>query len=275
MRLVVTAVAGLLTVLSARAGTVDGLYGTGVDATGTVLPPGSPDRHYALTGPISNAVVVERHLSRADHTWVAAPAGSAWIAPSSVNGSSPIGIYRYTLRFELTGLDPTAVELTGEFASDNGAKIFLNRNDTGWANRSAQYRQITSFSISKGFVAGVNTLEFRVTNGPPSSPNPSGLLVANLELVSKPEQLSLALPSPTRTVASAQPAPAFVASPMATALPRDDAFGYALPKDVGLTHWIESSSDLIHWASATNVTLYFKDADSTNYSEHFYRFLEK
>jgi hypothetical protein len=58
-------------------------------------------------------------------------------------------------------------------------------------------------------------------------------------------------------------------------LPRDSAFGHALPPEVDLTHWIESSPDLIHWSPVTNLTFYFKDADSTNHNALFYRFGEK
>lgn len=52
-------------------------------------------------------------------------------------------------------------------------------------------------------------------------------------------------------------------------------FGYALPGEVGLTHNIEASSDMIHWNVATNTGLYFKDYDSTNFSQRFYRFEPK
>lgn len=55
-------------------------------------------------------------------------------------------------------------------------------------------------------------------------------------------------------------------------LQRDSAFGYALPEELKLSKSIEASSDLIHWTTITNVSLYFKDWDSTNFSQRFYRF---
>lgn len=58
-------------------------------------------------------------------------------------------------------------------------------------------------------------------------------------------------------------------------LPHDDTFGYRLPSDVGLTYYIEASSDLVHWVQDTNVALYFRDLDSANYSQRFYRFEKK
>lgn len=55
-------------------------------------------------------------------------------------------------------------------------------------------------------------------------------------------------------------------------LPKNDAFGYALPNGVKLSRDIETSPDLIHWAPLTNMSLYFRDWDSTNYARRFYRF---
>ena len=59
--------------------------------------------------------------------------------------------------------------------------------------------------------------------------------------------------------------------PQAT-LSSDLNFGYALPREVGLTHEIEASEDLVHWAPLTNAALYFRDLDSTNFTQRFYRF---
>lgn len=53
---------------------------------------------------------------------------------------------------------------------------------------------------------------------------------------------------------------------------RDPSFGYALPAGIALTHQIEASTDLVHWSVVTNAMLYFRDPDSTNYDQRFYRF---
>jgi hypothetical protein len=55
-------------------------------------------------------------------------------------------------------------------------------------------------------------------------------------------------------------------------LPVDPSFGYALPADVSLTHQVETSTDLVHWAALTNAVFYFRDLQSSNYNQHFYRF---
>jgi hypothetical protein len=57
-----------------------------------------------------------------------------------------------------------------------------------------------------------------------------------------------------------------------TPLPPDPSFGYRLPENIGLTHQIETSTNLIDWTPLTNALYYFRDQDSTNYPERFYRF---
>jgi hypothetical protein len=52
----------------------------------------------------------------------------------------------------------------------------------------------------------------------------------------------------------------------------DPSFGYALPAGVGLTHQVEASTDLVHWTALTNTAFYFRDLESSNYNQHFYRF---
>jgi len=58
-------------------------------------------------------------------------------------------------------------------------------------------------------------------------------------------------------------------------LPVDPAFGYALPDEIDLSHQIEASTDLVHWTPVTNAVLYFRDPDSTNYNQRYYRFQKK
>lgn len=93
------------------------------------------------------------------------------------------------------------------------------------------------------------------------------------------DDLSLVpLSADTATFASQQTLPSAVNtssqvwSPQTVPLPRDNAFGYALPAEVGLPLRIEASTDLLHWFQATNVAFYFKDFDSTNFNQRFYRF---
>jgi hypothetical protein len=67
------------------------------------------------------------------------------------------------------------VSLVGIWATDDtGVDILLNGTSTGLS--SAGFSSFTPFSITNGFVTGLNTLTFKVDNAG-TSPNPSGLRV--------------------------------------------------------------------------------------------------
>ena len=75
---------------------------------------------------------------------------------------------------------------------------------------------------------------------------------------------------PTKLYQSAVPT-----DPALTPLPWDRAFGYGLPAGIEMTQNIEASTDMVHWAPATNVLFYFRDLDSTNFNERYYRFVPR
>lgn len=168
-----------------QAGMIQGLFNTGVDGSGSVLPLFSLDPHYALTGPSSPAIVIDRYVGPGGNEWIAAPVGSAWIGPSSSYQTDPVGLYTYSLSFELTGLDPGLVTISGLLAADNTPEIYLNGLNVGFSHPT-QYFSLEPFTISNGFQAGINTLEFRVSNNPTSGHNPTGLLVADLTGTASP-----------------------------------------------------------------------------------------
>ncbi|MCD4811268.1 hypothetical protein K8R14_01520 [bacterium] len=157
----------------AQAAPINGLFNTGVDDSGLVLPVGTLEQHYNMTGALSPANVISKHS-----TWVTPPTGSLWIGPSNGNFSDPVGDYSYILTFDLTGLVPTTAFISGKWSTDNTGVILLNDIDTGITQDS--FMSLNNFNISDGFVPEINTLEFIVTNRPGSSTNPTGLLVANL-----------------------------------------------------------------------------------------------
>jgi hypothetical protein len=108
---------------------------------------------------------------------------SKWIGPRSdeLNGNAQ-GTYTYRTTFDLTGFNPATAVLTGQFAADNSAIIMLNGVAVGISGSG--YSTFTPFAISSRFVAGVNTLDFVVTNNQPT-PNPTGLRVEVSGTVSK------------------------------------------------------------------------------------------
>ncbi len=169
---------------------IPGLYNTGVDSSGVVLSQQSLEQHYSVSGAASVAYVVppvyEPFLGWA---WLAAPSGSAWIGPNSTTSTTspdPVGVYHYTIQFDLTGFDPAQVRVTGDWMTDNTGEMFLNGLTTGLTTGEESYKTLTAFSLESGFVAGINTLEFRVVNED-AGPNPTGLCVANLTAVLVPE----------------------------------------------------------------------------------------
>ena len=156
-------------------------------ATINVAPDGAVDSHYTLTASADSGapgpdVYVE--IDPTQNGWVANGPDSKWVGPSSnPNGNFANGSYTYQTTFNLTGLDPTTVELIGQVAGDDTVAIILN-GTTVLAAGTASATTWTPFTIRSGFLAGTNTLQFVVTNtgtGPTGSPsgssNPTGLQV--------------------------------------------------------------------------------------------------
>lgn len=164
---------------------VSGVFNTGVDNTGAVLPDGETDAHYklilnpddpAITGPIVQDSTV---FPISDGTWVFNTDRSKWIGPRFNTVEAAAGDYTYELTFDLTGFDPATAVLRGGWATDNlGPDLKLNGVSTGLSN-GAQFGSLTPFTVSTGFQAGLNKLEFLVNN---ASLGYTGLRVENLRL---------------------------------------------------------------------------------------------
>jgi hypothetical protein len=162
---------------------VPGLYNTGVSNSGTVLPQLSLEQHYTVSGAAATAYVVPPvYDPDRGWYWAPAPAGSAWIGPNSTTNTSspdPVGVYHYILNFDLTGLDAARVKISGSWMTDNAATLLLNGKDTGFSKDPDGFHQLDSFTITTGFLPGLNSLEFRVENED-IGPNPTGLVVGGL-----------------------------------------------------------------------------------------------
>ena len=175
---------------------VPGLYNTGVNNGGVVLPQQSLEQHYSVSGAASIAYIVppvyEPNLGWA---WLPAPAGSAWIGPNSTTNTAspdPVGIYRFSIQFNLAGYNPADVRISGSWMTDNTGEMFLNGVSTGFTTDPESYKHLSAFNLTSGFVTGINTIEFRVFNEN-VGPNPSGLCVAGLTATLVPEPSALAL----------------------------------------------------------------------------------
>ena len=165
---------------SARGATISALFNTGVGTDGQLLASGSIDPHWqiiqspdlAFPGP---AARVLNDTGFPIRPWLANGPVSKWIAPQAdqSTGNQP-GDYRYRISFDLTGLEPGTAVISGKWTSDNsGPSVLLNGVNTGLSGDGNFPALGNAFTITNGFIDGVNTLEFVVNNAPPGV-NPTG-----------------------------------------------------------------------------------------------------
>lgn len=102
-----------------------------------------------------------------------------WISELA-DGTTPVNPATFRLLFDLTGLDPATASLTGNWAADNCGHVTLNGTATAglipFCNTSTSFNSLTAFSFNSGFVAGVNTLDFVMSN----TGGPGAVLVRDL-----------------------------------------------------------------------------------------------
>jgi hypothetical protein len=144
-----------------------GIYGTGLDAAGKPLADGAVDPHYRLVSspdaafPGPGAVVVNSN-SWPIPPWLANGPASKWIAPQADQSEgNAAGVYTYRTTFDLTGFNAATAVLTGRWAADNSAVMKLNGVEVSFVEDFAYW---VKFEIPLGFKAGINTLDFEVTN---------------------------------------------------------------------------------------------------------------
>lgn len=175
LRFGATCVAALLFAgftLTAHANAI-AVYNTGTATSGSGLAPaGGADPHWVIAStPGSSATVAAYDISKKPTAWTATNPASQWISVSA-NGTKKqaAGSYSYQTTFDLTGLDATSASLTGSFAVDNCVTdILINGTSTGEGSSGAcgakaHYQKFALFSITTGFVSGLNTLTFIVRN---------------------------------------------------------------------------------------------------------------
>jgi hypothetical protein len=173
----------LASAVPVRAASIPGLFNTGVNSAGVSLPDGAVDPHYVLTavppgtglGPDAFA------MTFLSGSWMPNQSSppSRWIGPAVLGVTHPSGEYVYTLTFDLTGFDPTTASVSGGYATDNLLDLAMNGASTGYTHGLPHpFASLSPFTLSGGFLPGLNTLEWRVTNlGPDAPANPTGLHV--------------------------------------------------------------------------------------------------
>lgn len=152
------------------------VFNTGEGLGGTALPIGEIDPNYILiSAPLG--VPLTAITTTPNAVWTINTATADWLTPSgSANISYPLGNYNYQTTFDLAGLNPSTAELSGSWTSDNNGCIYLNGVNTGNCTTFQDFGSLIPFSITSGFQAGVNTLDFVVTNGIGTSTNPTGVI---------------------------------------------------------------------------------------------------
>jgi hypothetical protein len=168
------------------------LHNTGVDTADVPLSGGKSDPHWfvvsglGITSPIPAFVVTNQHPSGRYF----ATTDSSWIWAKADGSGSTNEPYTFRLSFDLTGIDYTKVQITGSWGADNTGKILLNNKliaqmpQTQWSGEVEltgttninNYQNRHQFSITSGFISGMNTLDFQVTD----ASNPGGLNVTGL-----------------------------------------------------------------------------------------------
>ncbi|MBE9067685.1 PKD domain-containing protein [Leptolyngbya cf. ectocarpi LEGE 11479] len=149
----------------AIAATITGLFPTGTNNSGGLLPANAKDIHYTILETGTNPEVV----GLLHPFWLGNDSSSQWIWEKS--NSSPIDVTRtFRTTFDLDDLFAPSASITGLWAADNiGVDILLNGISTGnhipggsGLGDFGAFQTLTPFSISNGFVSGINTLDFIV-----------------------------------------------------------------------------------------------------------------
>ena len=176
-RTIIAAALAIAAISSASAAPIAGLANTGTGASGTL------DTNYKLTAVTSDTAIGAVPTITVDNQWPISPwLGnsdiSKWITPTASQGqsfdASTAGTYTYTLSFDLTGFQAGSAFFTGRLAADNSVVVKLNDQTISSASGFSDW---TSFASNGGFAAGMNKLDFVVTNWAQNGGNPSGLRV--------------------------------------------------------------------------------------------------
>lgn len=169
MKLLATALLLATVSTAAAAATIPGLFNTGTDASNVALVGGNgvTDPHYSvLSSTIAGVTTGVQAVTYLNGAYLANDANSRWISHSS-NGAPGNGTTTFRLTFDLTGLNPATAAITGSWGVDNNGLILLNGVSTGIARTggtATNFQTLANFSISSGFISGLNTLDFAVTD---------------------------------------------------------------------------------------------------------------
>ncbi|MBJ7310806.1 PEPxxWA-CTERM sorting domain-containing protein [Rugamonas sp. CCM 8940] len=185
----------LLALSSAHAGTIAGLYNTGAGSSFTT------DDNYQLKVISGSTVLPGDHPYISGNgsirgEWLPNSGASKWITPMPLGSASldpdVIGIYSYTLRFNVSDAQLAGARFTGRMAADNLVSAYLNGHLIGTGTGFSSW---SNFAANSGFVSGINTVQFLVINEAGGG-NPSGLraeFLSSITAVPEPETYAMLL----------------------------------------------------------------------------------
>jgi len=158
--------------------------GTGLDASGNDRPLNNAEQNYTLSGgagPDTLAIVRQNGAWTADQNNYWAP--GQWITPllPNISEDQSTSLFYYTRTIDGTG------SISGYFASDNGAELFVNGIPIQADSNPPLYGFAGSFTYWTAFSATlnqpVNTVVFEVNNGG----GPTGLIVQGTATIGVPD----------------------------------------------------------------------------------------
>jgi hypothetical protein len=180
------------------------VWGTGLADNGQLVAAGTVDPHYSIIqAPSPYSTPIAPRVTSNNPTyfpWADNTPTSQWINPSG-HGLDllPAGYYYYQTTFDLTGYNPATAQIVGNLAIDNALEVYLNGNYTGvslpWAASSES--PLHPFSITTGFVGGLNSLVFEVYNGPQPGGNPANPTGLQVQITAATAALSVPVPLPS------------------------------------------------------------------------------
>jgi hypothetical protein len=140
------------------AGDITGLFNTGVDGSGNVLPDHSVDAHWAIVGGGTNFVLGP---ATQNGGWVADNSTSQWDS-AAMNGNE--GVANFDNRTTFTSPVTGTVTITGNLATDDNLQSFILDGVNVTGSSTGTYGSFTAFTIVGAVTAGLNTLDVNQFN---------------------------------------------------------------------------------------------------------------